>query len=92
MGDGRMTEMAEELDAHMRNERRRRGLQPNEIDILSYRRGDSSRERLHQRIERVLLGRYGDAGRRAIETNAEANAIHNCAVELLTDIFTGGRS
>lgn len=91
MGDGRMTEMAEELDAHMRNERRRRGLEPKEIDILAYRRS-GNRELMAQRVERVLMGRYGEEGRRALETNAVASAIHRVAVELMTDIFMGGKS
>lgn len=91
MGDGRMTEMAEELAVYQAAERRRRGLPP-EVEGLRIipRRTDRRTARLH--VERMLCRRYGEEGRRVIETNAEASAIHNCAVELLTDIFMGGTS
>lgn len=83
--EGRLADAAWELE----NERRRRNLPPEAEAIrIIPRRTDERTTRLA--VERMLLRRYGEAGRRALETNAEANAIHHCAVELMTDIFMGG--
>lgn len=83
MGDGRLTDAAWEIEraARDRNTLREEAVA---MDRLWKENRDSA---ILGRIDFALAGRYGEAGRQALQTNPEAKAIHQAAVLFINDLL-----
>lgn len=82
MGDGRLTDSAWELE----RERRRYHEGVLEGDTIRRLWREPTDSAILNRIDFALRRRYGEEGCRILETNAEAKALHDCAVSFIHEL------